>query len=221
MALATSLGTVAGPAGAQTAPLSLTVVIHNYATAPQADLEQARTIATRIYRRMDVRLDWWDTSCAGAEVLTDPAAPPAWPATAIHVRLNSGLADRRRVDPRALGFAASGTRLATVLVTRVEQLAINNRLNVAELLGVVIAHEVGHLLLPPNSHTAGGIMSPDLDLFGLAHGESGSISIKPHRFVRGSRLYLTCRKVRSSATRRLRHFLSLQDGLDVVLAYSE
>jgi hypothetical protein len=31
---------------------------------------------------------------------------------------------------------------------------------VGELLGLVLAHEIGHVLLPENSHSAVGIMKP-------------------------------------------------------------
>jgi hypothetical protein len=33
----------------------------------------------------------------------------------------------------------------------------------ASLLGAVVAHEIGHLLLGPNSHTRSGIMKPGFD----------------------------------------------------------
>jgi hypothetical protein len=171
VALSTALGVTTPAAGTQTGPRSLTVVIHNDAAIPATVLQQARAIATAIYRAIGVELDWWDPSHPGTEVTDDPAAPSAWPAAAIHVRLIGDSPDlRRRISARELGFAASGATLATVLVKLLDQLAGNKRLNVGELLGVVIAHEVGHLLLPPNSHTAGGLMSPDLDLFRLEHG---------------------------------------------------
>jgi hypothetical protein len=32
------------------------------------------------------------------------------------------------------------------------------------ILGYAIAHELGHLLLPPNSHSVGGIMRASLDM---------------------------------------------------------
>jgi len=34
---------------------------------------------------------------------------------------------------------------------------------------VIMAHEIGHLLLPPDSH-ASGIMAPKVDLFLIEHG---------------------------------------------------
>jgi hypothetical protein len=73
--LATSLGIAARTAEAQTMPPSLTVVIHSDAAVPSAVLEDARAIATKIYRRIDVKLDWSDRSHLGTEVPTDPAAP--------------------------------------------------------------------------------------------------------------------------------------------------
>ena len=68
-----------------------------------------------------------------------------------------------------LGFAVSGGRLANVMYSRVERLA-GSRANVATVLGHVMAHEIGHLLLSPNAHASGGIMAATLDLQLAARG---------------------------------------------------
>ena len=51
-----------------------------------------------------------------------------------------------------------------------------SRLDVGDLLGVIIAHDLGHLLLPPDSHSK-GIMAPTLDPFLIAH---RLLSFDPH-----------------------------------------
>ena len=54
------------------------------------------------------------------------------------------------------------------MVERVKQVVKSNSWDAGDLLGVIMAHEIGHLLLPPGSH-ATGIMAPKLDPF-LKHG---------------------------------------------------
>ena len=56
-----------------------------------------------------------------------------------------------------------------MLVERVKYVAKSESVDVGDLLGVVMAHEIGHLLLPPDSH-ATGIMAPKIDPFLNEHG---------------------------------------------------
>lgn len=66
------------------------------------------------------------------------------------------------MSPAALG-AAPGTpakqgRRAYVFYDRIQSYARENRLAVSQVLGHVIAHEIGHLLLPFGSHSSSGLM---------------------------------------------------------------
>src|SRR5262249_2044541 len=56
-----------------------------------------------------------------------------------------------------------GTRLVRVAAARVTDLARSSRQPVGQLLGTVIAHELGHLLLDDGSHSIDGIMQETLD----------------------------------------------------------
>ena len=66
-------------------------------------------------------------------------------------------------EPGSLGFAAiddvahAGT-LATVYIDRVEALATETGVDRGELLGRVVAHEIGHLLLGTSEHAPTGLM---------------------------------------------------------------
>ena len=55
------------------------------------------------------------------------------------------------------------------VVERLTYVAKSESLDVGDLLGVIMAHEIGHLLLPPDSH-ATGIMALKVDLFLIEHG---------------------------------------------------
>ena len=65
--------------------------------------------------------------------------------------------------PGPLGFAAvdveqhAGT-LATIYVDRVYAMAARSGFDVGELIGYVVAHEIGHLVLGTSDHTAFGLM---------------------------------------------------------------
>lgn len=69
----------------------------------------------------------------------------------------------RGISPEAMGVAPSpgdGTRgtQAYVFMDRVETFAAEHQLALASVLACAIAHEVGHLLLPPNAHVPSGVM---------------------------------------------------------------
>ena len=168
MVLAT-IWTMAGRVGeAQLAPLPLTVAVYDYADLQPPALERAKDVATAIYGRIGVSLTWltgWPVATAGS---TDTAACPDSPAPLIRLRLIGRSANPHRTAGE-LGFAGSGGTLASVLVERVQYLAKSKSLEVGDLLGVTVAHEIGHLLLPPDSHSM-GIMSPRIDLFLIDHG---------------------------------------------------
>jgi len=72
--------------------------------------------------------------------------------------------DRLDAAPGILGIAVSGTRVAQILYPRVARIAFAAGKPVARVLGIVIAHELGHLLLPPQSHSREGLMRASLNL---------------------------------------------------------
>lgn len=115
-----------------------------------SSLPRARSIVGEIYLQAGVRLAWAidDTTPVNRTltvVITDNAAA------------RSGLgADAMGVAPTP-GDGTRGTT-AYVFSDRVNAFAEAHRLSVAEVLAAALAHEVGHLLLPPNAHTPDGIM---------------------------------------------------------------
>jgi hypothetical protein len=155
-------------AEAQLAPRPLSVAIHDYAALPPPVVERAKGVAATIYGRIGVSVTWLEKWPVGAESPTTLAACPDSPPPLIHVRLLSRLYKPRR-PAGDLGFAVSGGRLASVLVERVENVAIRMNQNVGALLGVAMAHEIGHLLLPPNSH-APGVMAATIDFSRIEQG---------------------------------------------------
>ena len=168
MVLATVWTMARGLVEAQLTPLPLIVAIHDYAALPPPVVERAKGVAATIYGRIGVSVNWLEKWQVGAELPTNPAACPDSPTPLIHLRLfGRSLHSRRPAGD--LGFAVSGGTLASVLVERVKHVAKSEGVDVGGLLGVIMAHEMGHLLLPPDSH-ATGIMAPKLDPFLIEHG---------------------------------------------------
>jgi len=144
----------AGSAGA----LLLTIQIHDYSRVPGTSLSQARAIVTRIYEKIGVRTEWIGVA-RGEDLLAraerhDPMPGPSRAQLTLII-LTPKMAARAGVADGVLGYAAVPAagmgRIAFAIYDRVRSTATRIPVNEAELLGFVMAHEIGHLMLPGDS----------------------------------------------------------------------
>ena len=148
LAAATSAG--AQTRHAQTPPWQATLGLNlrNEAGVSAMVLADAKETLTRIYRAAGIRVEW---NTAGAALTIVVRAPPH-PAAV-------------RDSPFALGYAprtkSEHGQLAFVIADRIENTAKWLALPQQLVLGMAMAHEVAHLLLPYNSHSSHGIMRND------------------------------------------------------------
>ena len=130
--------------------MSLMVRIYDGYHVPSEHLAKARTTVERIMMNgAGVAVTWPPCPCmspvgVGELVIRIAAATPASPSAALGVSL---------VDVRH----KTGT-LATVFADRVHALAALALVDEGELLGLVIAHEIAHLLIGTADHSARGLM---------------------------------------------------------------
>ena len=128
-------------------PISITVRLRNDAGISESVIGLARAAAVKVF------------SAAGVQLIL-------WRNAALTVVLLSADGGRRMHQvAEAMGYAPSsggeGGRIAYVLSDRVEQLSRTRGTDMAAVLGVALAHELGHLLLPSNVHTMAGLMRKD------------------------------------------------------------
>lgn len=149
-------------ATAADAPERATIILHvdDFANLLPGDLNAAEQVARRIFVAAGIRTIWRYGSNEAPNV-----------AGALHLKvllLSREMAEQKiaadGVGPTVLGQAAKACGRAYIFSHRVAALATRNQRDRADVLGRVIAHEVGHLVLPENSHSADGIMSASLDL---------------------------------------------------------
>jgi hypothetical protein len=146
--------------------IAVKVLVKDYAGVSPGDIEKATHVASRIYRRIGVEITWFGVGTGDQKIPGDPAGNEAFCASVLVVNLHS--------DPQddgdrlgTMGMAAVGSRIARVFMDPVVQTAYKAQLPPSTVLGYVIAHELGHLLLPPNSHSRGGLMRATLDAMGV------------------------------------------------------
>ena len=141
------------------APPTLNVVVSDRSTAGGAELGTARTRASYVFDGVGIRIAWMTPAQTAA--IANTAKPD----------IQLVVTDGSRVDPGVqghdpiLGFAIPSANRIYVYYDRVETLALRRKVQPGWFLGVVIAHELAHVLLPDSRHAPAGVMaavlSPD------------------------------------------------------------
>lgn len=185
---------LAGPhvrAAGQQAPLaSITVVVSDYADVSPAILDRAQVEAGRTYRRMGVRTTW----LASARSSTGP--PPDSEFT-IKLIIQPELARAKSHGSRSVMAVAPLTQSARegsiyVFYDRVTDVAAINQADTALLMGIVIAHEMGHLLLHHADHAAEGLMRGVWDRDAIRQGAMGLLWFSPSELSEIRKTLSTC-----------------------------
>jgi hypothetical protein len=155
---------------------SFTAQVTNYAGVKTKELAEAEQVAAAIFRRAGVRSSWADVRNAENSAFGDQ--PEAGPCVIyVHIQ-SSAVADKSGLSNKVMGMApGSGPdrQLVYVFYDRVKPLA-QRQLTAAirgdlvvpaaqgHILGAIIAHEIGHVLLNMPSHSETGIMRGPWDL---------------------------------------------------------
>src|SRR6185369_1641503 len=138
------------------------IVVHveNHAQVSSRVLGEAERVVDRIYASAGIRVVWADQ-----DAQTERTAAPLR-----HLRvliLSREMTDTMTrtddVPENVVGQAQHPVGRAYVLYPRLEDIATRKWVYITDLLGKVIAHEMGHLLLN-TGHSPSGIMRPGLEL---------------------------------------------------------
>jgi hypothetical protein len=131
-------------AGKPAATVQIEVHVVADARVPREVLERAKPEAARIYQQIGIAVIWVDEANMRS----------------ITMRVIDGTI--KEAGGSAMGVAPRGRgevgRLLYAFYSRVEAFAHQHEKPIAQVLGHVMAHELGHLLLPHGSHSNKGIM---------------------------------------------------------------
>ncbi len=156
------------------AGLKLAVRTYNYAAVPGHILMTAEEHAEEIFRRAGIELAWVDCPVSRVELGKFPACTQL---------MNDPRALTLKILPEsmAVGYALPIINLGVtiqhhaslVFYHRVQRLSNDKCLSARVVLGHIIAHELGHLLLGEGGHSDKGIMMEDLRLRYFRQAEKG------------------------------------------------
>ena len=141
--------------------------ILDYARIANDVIAQAQQQVTDIYEIIGVQMRWQVTVCPpvpSSSVADTLAAPSDF----VLIVPSPKMSRRLNVAPNVLGMAIvppqGGGQIAYVLFDRVTRVARAARSDVTDVLGRVMAHEIGHLMLPDGSHSGSGLMRADWNI---------------------------------------------------------
>jgi hypothetical protein len=171
----------AGPKVVQALPINIRT--YAYVRVSPSALAQAKQLAARILGRAGIQTVWVDchivTNAAQEIPVCDQVSGPQISDVNIY------LADRfppeaKLAGARTLGFAVLPEEggfgdLGYISLPNVEKFRADQRAPLNLILGLVLAHEIGHLLLGLNEHAATGIMRACWDKADLQRAQVGRL----------------------------------------------
>ncbi len=137
----------------------ITVHVYNYAHIPDLRLARTQKRVEGFFLGAGIRLKWADTPLPSADGLRP--AGSVWdpdPSDFVLKIVSSFPKSAGQMREPVFGFAAG--HQVTVFNKRTEDIAFNAEVTLPEILAIAIAHELGHALLGPKSHSDTGIMRP-------------------------------------------------------------
>ena len=158
MALALGAGLADAREAAKTR-VAVRVAVYDDAGLGGETVVRAEDTASRLFERAGIEVHWFN--CGGAEQFSEnpSACREALYPTKLQLRIAR---HSRNLKPSTFGIAYLSEKgqgcYSEIFVEPIEELRKGFPVSLATLLGYTAAHELAHLLLGSNSHSAWGIM---------------------------------------------------------------
>jgi hypothetical protein len=160
---------------------TIRVRVNNYTQASPGILAGAEREAGRILGKAGLQTVWLD--CPAGHSTADPQDPCREPLEATDIALRVlPESTQNKFQDTVFGFAVVPV-LASVYYDYAAHFARsdNAEFEIPIILGCVIAHEVGHLLLGSNSHSDSGIMQGHWERGQIRHAVTGTLLFTPEQ----------------------------------------
>ena len=171
---------------------TIDILVLDYARLPRGVLMRAEEKVTLVYRSIPIETTWRHARSSPNSAAPPTALSPDGSGLGITIAILSPIMVARHgasgdvlgATPRTIDTPG---RLAYVFYHHVAALAGVRDVDEAQILGYVMAHEIGHMLLPVGAHTKTGIMRSGLNsrpLWSLVYGVP-SFSAREIDVIRG------------------------------------
>ena len=149
--------------------LRLEVAVRNEGGISHSTVDLATHVAAGIFRRIGVEIEWRPFAADGASDSAGPIDSERGAGLVVNL-MSSSDGSVAAIPVEVVGLAAAGDSVSHILTRRIELAAIAARVPLADVLGHVIAHELGHVLLLPHFRLDGHLMSETVDPLQAARG---------------------------------------------------
>lgn len=158
----------------QPKPFLVTINIFNDANVSDSSLATAKREASRVFAAAHVEIRWID--CTITAILSNSSCHDPHGAKHLNLRIVPA-GKKQNEDIFGIAFlGADGAGIySDVFYDAVEKLRIERPINIGRLLGNVMAHEIGHLLIGSDAHSAWGLMCAKWHAQELRHIEMGTL----------------------------------------------
>ena len=163
-------GLLPGRAQAEQPPAPmLTILIHNQAGVPAAEIDAARRTIDRIFTRAGVDVTW-ETASTRQQPFT----------AAVLLRKRDPHWQPKARPVMGMALASNEQRgVAMVYYDAVVAVALKYNRSANELLAIALAHEIGHVLLPHPAHSSDGLMRAEWEGDDIRHAVQGQLHFTP------------------------------------------
>lgn len=152
-----------GSASESASGLEITVRVFNHTRLPDSELRRAMNQATEVFQGVGVSVRWMWCGPASRQAPSDPACGRSVRPTDLLLNIvTASMSKRMGRNSKCFGYALHTengfSRLAGVDSDRSLELERLAKVPRPIILGLFMAHELGHLLLPDNRHSDSGVM---------------------------------------------------------------
>jgi hypothetical protein len=148
---------------------NVTIWIHNYAAAAKKTVAQAEDEINRILVKAGVDIKWIDCPVSAKEMMGNSLCQERMSPLTLGLVILSNFDERHGKKGRSTPLGAAelfaGGHDSHYIYVNYETILDpmhRGRLTTYELLGVTVAHELGHILLRSSSHSSDGLMQARL-----------------------------------------------------------
>ena len=166
---------------------AVTVQIHDYVRVKDKSMTKAIEVASGMYKRAGVGIEWLGVvqKQAGDTRTSAPASERTAPLAQLTINIvTSAMAKRGGYADDVVGYVAVPPeggmgRIGYVIYERIKDVAAGGPSSTGEILGIIIAHDIGRLILGAGSGTFSGIMNRTWNREALQQVNPMSLSFTP------------------------------------------
>jgi hypothetical protein len=148
-----------GQKASPTKPIGITVRVYNYARIASYTLDRTQSTVSEIFMEAGFRIHWIQCPRCKEERSQFPdCTPELGPGDLILKIMPRIQMEKNGLREAAFGLAAGSNIL--ISTERLYDIANKSEQTCDRILGLAVAHEIGHALLGSNSHSKQGIMCP-------------------------------------------------------------